>query len=77
MQSTYLSEDQEFIMLNNKKMMKPFVEKPINSEDHNIYIYYPVSIKGGHTRLFRKSENTSSKYYPDQNEVSRHSSFIY
>ena len=72
-----LEEYDEYIVYNGKKIMKPFVEKPRNGDDHNIYIYYPMSHGGGQTRLFRKTRDLSSLYYPNVNKIRRDKSYIY
>ena len=72
-----LIEFDDHIEYKGNKLYKPFVEKPINGDDHDIYIYYPPNLGGGHKRLFRKTKDLSSLYFPNLNEIRRDKKYIY
>ncbi|CAI5704728.1 unnamed protein product [Peronospora effusa] len=72
-----LIEHDNYVEINNVRINKPFVEKPANAEDHNVYLYYPMSAGGGSKRLFRKVGDRSSEFYPDISHVRRDGSYIY
>ena len=71
-----MQEDDDHVVVNGVTFNKPFVEKPIDAEDHNIIIYYPTSAGGGSQRLFRKIGSRSSVYSPESS-VRKQGSFIY
>ncbi|PSN31039.1 Inositol hexakisphosphate and diphosphoinositol-pentakisphosphate kinase [Blattella germanica] len=57
-----LVESEDHVEVNGVVFNKPFVEKPVSAEDHNIYIYYPTSAGGGSQRLFRKVYTVGPDY---------------
>ncbi|XP_037623094.1 inositol hexakisphosphate and diphosphoinositol-pentakisphosphate kinase 1 isoform X2 [Sebastes umbrosus] len=71
-----LVEAEDHVEVNGEVFPKPFVEKPVCAEDHNVYIYYPTSAGGGSQRLFRKIGSRSSVYSPEST-VRKTGSYIY
>uniref|UniRef100_A0A3B1K032 Inositol hexakisphosphate and diphosphoinositol-pentakisphosphate kinase n=1 Tax=Astyanax mexicanus TaxID=7994 RepID=A0A3B1K032_ASTMX len=71
-----LVEGDDHVEVNGEVFHKPFVEKPVCAEDHNVYIYYPTSAGGGSQRLFRKIGSRSSVYSPEST-VRKTGSYIY
>uniref|UniRef100_A0A673AWQ3 Inositol hexakisphosphate and diphosphoinositol-pentakisphosphate kinase n=1 Tax=Sphaeramia orbicularis TaxID=375764 RepID=A0A673AWQ3_9TELE len=71
-----LVECEDHVEVNGEVFPKPFVEKPVCAEDHNVYIYYPTSAGGGSQRLFRKVRLPPSVYSPESS-VRKTGSYIY
>ncbi|KAL5527236.1 hypothetical protein ACEPAG_6027 [Sanghuangporus baumii] len=69
-----LREDGNAIIVDDQVMEKPFVEKPVSGEDHNVYIYFR---DGGGRRLFRKVGNKSSELDSSLNHPRTDGSYIY
>ncbi|CAG9465009.1 unnamed protein product [Pedinophyceae sp. YPF-701] len=71
-------ETEDYVEFKGERVFKPFVEKPVSGEDHNIYIYYPHSMGGGVKRLFRKVADKSADYDSTHpGTVRRDGSYIY
>ncbi|KAJ3239711.1 hypothetical protein HDU78_002711 [Chytriomyces hyalinus] len=75
--SRVIQVDPDTIKLGDKVLVKPFVEKPVSGEDHNIFIYYHSSQGGGVRKLFRKVGNKSSEFCPDVSDIRTDSSYVY
>ncbi|CAH1790258.1 unnamed protein product [Owenia fusiformis] len=71
-----LVQTEDSIEVNGVTFQKPFVEKPVSAEDHNVYIYFPTSAGGGSQRLFRKIGSRSSVYSP-VSRIRQTGSYIY
>ena len=42
-----LVENDDWIVVNGERLDKPFVEKPVDADNHQVRIYYPRSSGGG------------------------------
>lgn len=60
--SEFSMRGDDTIVIDGKTMDKPFVEKPVSGENHNVNIYFAKNKGGGARRLFRKVSPHSCDY---------------
>ncbi|GAA5893601.1 inositol polyphosphate kinase VIP1 [Sporobolomyces salmoneus] len=75
--SEFAMQDDDTIAIDGKTMRKPFVEKPVSGENHNVNIYFSKDKGGGARRLFRKVGNQSSALEPNMTVPRTDASYIY
>lgn len=73
----FFVEEEDFVEVHGNRFWKPFVEKPVDGDNHSIMIYYPSSAGGGMKELFRKVGNRSSEFHPEVRRVRREGSYLY
>ena len=82
-QKVELVDGGDTLLVDGVTLKKPFVEKPISGEDHNIRIYFGKQHEsgGGGRKLFRKIGNKSSEWDKDlivpRAVTEKDSSYIY
>ncbi|KAK4703060.1 inositol-hexakisphosphate/diphosphoinositol-pentakisphosphate 1-kinase, partial [Phenoliferia sp. Uapishka_3] len=75
--SDFSMKNDDTILIDGKTLEKPFVEKPVSGEDHNVNIYFSKKKGGGARRLFRKVGNQSSAMEPNMIVPRTDASYIY
>lgn len=73
----HFEEHYDYIVYDGMKLNKPFIEKPVDADDHNNWIYYSRNTGGGVKKLFRKVENRSSAFSPELHQVRKDGVYLY
>lgn len=66
-------ETDDSVSLNGVTIKRPFIEKPINGDNHNIYIYDNNEL----TRLFRKEKDKSCEKIQGHFQIRKQGCYIY
>lgn len=60
--NTSFREYPDGIVLNSITLKKPFVEKPLTAEEHNVWLCFNRQQKTGVQKILRKRREKSSEY---------------
>ena len=69
-------ETDDYVEYGGVRVGKPFVEKPLDAEDHDVYIYYGRPSYGCR-KLFRKTKHRSSVFDGSARRIRRQGAFLY
>ena len=76
-----IKEYDDCIMIRGERLKKPFIEKPICAEDHEIIIHYSTndSAGSGYSVLFRKTQDACSQFFPSagKSTIRTEGSYLY
>merc|ERR1740121_2761271 len=74
-----LEEHNDFIIVGGVRINKPFVEKPVDRRDREIYVYFPKSTGGGRALLSSRESGDVEVvcHFDPHSKVRREGSFIY
>ena len=72
-----LQQDDDRIVFRGRTLSRPFVEKPQDGDDHDVWIYHPSRDGGGCTKLHRKKNDQASMRDFDQKRIREKGIFIY
>lgn len=67
-----VEEFDDHIIVEGEKISKPFLEKPADADNHEVYIYYPRSAGGGKIKL-----DKNSAVFDERGRIRRNGSFLY
>ncbi|KAK2951193.1 putative Inositol hexakisphosphate and diphosphoinositol-pentakisphosphate kinase [Blattamonas nauphoetae] len=67
----------DFLIIGQQIIHKPCMEKPLYSENHDIWLHYPASHGGGVRKLFRKIGNMSSQFDRTVTTIREDQSYVY
>eukprot|EP00698_Gefionella_okellyi_P026042 TRINITY_DN9805_c0_g1_i1.p1 TRINITY_DN9805_c0_g1~~TRINITY_DN9805_c0_g1_i1.p1 ORF type:complete len:319 (-),score=38.65 TRINITY_DN9805_c0_g1_i1:168-1124(-) len=71
------TQDGDTIQFQGKMLRKPFVEKPFDADNHDVFVYFPESMGGGCRRMFRKVDDRCSEFLSDVTQVRTDGSYLY
>jgi Histidine phosphatase superfamily (branch 2)/Diphosphoinositol pentakisphosphate kinase 2 N-terminal domain/RimK-like ATP-grasp domain len=60
--SPVVREVGDALYIGNKRLVKPFVEKPLDADNHDVWVYFPQDQGGGVRKLFRKTGDQASAF---------------
>lgn len=72
-----VAEYDDHLVVGNTTIHKPYIEKPLDTEDHAIAIYYTSETGRGSTLLGKANEVRSCEYLPGENRRRKDKAYLY